>query len=137
MEGEDASGHGGQEERKEEAKGERSPLPTALSVCIYLARGFSISFLPPNPFVRLSQEQKRCVESSTLQREVKKVRKARNRRQEWNMMAFDKELRPDRRHPQSLRGGASSEGSLSPDGRSVLILSPEVEMQTFEMSQTD
>lgn len=53
------------------------------------------------------------------------------------MMALDKELRPDRRHPQSLRGGASSEGSLSPDGRSVLILSPEVEMQTFEMSQTD
>uniref|UniRef100_A0A3B4G9Q5 Wiskott-Aldrich syndrome protein family member 3-like n=1 Tax=Pundamilia nyererei TaxID=303518 RepID=A0A3B4G9Q5_9CICH len=62
-------------------------------------------------------EQKRCVDSSTIQREVKKVRKARNRRQEWNMMAFDKELRPDHRHPQSLRRGASSEGSLSPDGR--------------------
>lgn len=65
----------------------------------------------------LVQEQKRSVESSTLQREVKKVRKARNRRQEWNMMAFDKELRPDHRHPQTLRRGASSEGSLSPDGR--------------------
>lgn len=75
----------------------------------------------PETSVRLSQEQKRCMENSTLQREVKKVRKVRNRRQEWNMMAFDKELRPDHRHPQSLRRGASSEGSLSPDGRSVLI----------------
>uniref|UniRef100_A0A3B4ZPJ0 Wiskott-Aldrich syndrome protein family member 3-like n=1 Tax=Stegastes partitus TaxID=144197 RepID=A0A3B4ZPJ0_9TELE len=54
-------------------------------------------------------------------REVKKVRKARNRRQEWNMMAFDKELRPDHHHPQTLRRGASSEGSLSPDGRLVLF----------------
>ncbi|CAK6953785.1 actin-binding protein WASF3-like [Scomber scombrus] len=66
---------------------------------------------------RKQREQKRCVESSTLQREVKKVRKARNRRHEWNMMAFDKELRPDHRHPQTLRRGGSSEGSLSPDGR--------------------
>lgn len=78
--------------------------------------------LSPHPIICLSQEQKRCMESSTLQREVKKVRKARNRRQEWNMMAFDKELRPDHRHPQTLRRGASSEGSLSPDGRSGLIL---------------
>ncbi|KAM6983911.1 actin-binding protein WASF3-like [Tautogolabrus adspersus] len=66
---------------------------------------------------RRQREQKRCVENSTLPREVKKVRKVRNRRQEWNMMAFDKELRPDHRHPQTLRRGASSEGSLSPDGR--------------------
>ncbi|XP_072302336.1 actin-binding protein WASF3-like [Eucyclogobius newberryi] len=66
---------------------------------------------------RRQREQKRCVDSNTIQREVKKVRKARNRRQEWNMMAFDKELRPDHRHPQTLRRGASSEGSLSPDGR--------------------
>ncbi|XP_069569384.1 actin-binding protein WASF3 [Brachyistius frenatus] len=70
---------------------------------------------------RKQREQKRCVESSTLQREVKKVRKARNRRQQWNMMAFDKELRPDHRHPQTLRRGASSEGSLSPDGRPDLL----------------
>lgn len=70
---------------------------------------------------RRQREQKRCVDSSTIQREVKKVRKARNRRQEWNMMAFDKELRPDHRHPQSLRRGASSEGSLSPDGRPDLL----------------
>lgn len=81
---------------------------------------FHLLFLPETS-VRLSQEQKRCMENSTLQRQVKKVRKVRNRRQEWNMMAFDKELRPDHRHPQSLHRGASSEGSLSPDGRSVLI----------------
>ncbi|XP_055370696.1 actin-binding protein WASF3 isoform X2 [Betta splendens] len=66
---------------------------------------------------RRQREQKRSVESSTLQRELKKVRKARNRRHEWNVMAMDKELRPDHRHPQTLRRGASSEGSLSPDGR--------------------
>uniref|UniRef100_A0A4W6CSE3 Wiskott-Aldrich syndrome protein family member n=1 Tax=Lates calcarifer TaxID=8187 RepID=A0A4W6CSE3_LATCA len=72
---------------------------------------------------RRQREQKRCVESSTLQREVKKVRKARNRRQEWNMMAFDKELRPDHHHPQTLRRGASSEGSLSPDASIILFLS--------------
>lgn len=58
------------------------------------------------------QEQKR-VDGTT--REVKKVRKARNRRQEWNMMAYDKELRPDNRLSQSVHHGASSEGSLSPD----------------------
>ncbi|XP_036846396.1 wiskott-Aldrich syndrome protein family member 3-like isoform X2 [Oncorhynchus mykiss] len=65
---------------------------------------------------RRQREQKRCVDG-TLQREVKKVRKARNRRQEWNMMAFDKELRPDHRHPHSLHRGVSSEGSLSPESR--------------------
>lgn len=70
---------------------------------------------------RRQREQKRCVDNSTLQREVKKVRKVRNRRQEWNMMAFDKELRPDHRHPQTLRRGASSEGSLSPDSRPDLL----------------
>uniref|UniRef100_A0A8C2PW41 WASP family member 3a n=1 Tax=Cyprinus carpio TaxID=7962 RepID=A0A8C2PW41_CYPCA len=62
-----------------------------------------------------TQEQKQCVDG-TLPREVKKVRKAHNRRQEWNMMAFDKELRPDHRHHHSLHRGVSSEGSLSPDG---------------------
>ncbi|KAK5887572.1 hypothetical protein CesoFtcFv8_016166 [Champsocephalus esox] len=66
---------------------------------------------------RRQREQKRCVESSTLQREVKKVRKVRNRRQQWNMMAYDKEHRPDHGQQQTLRQGASSEGSLSPDGR--------------------
>lgn len=62
------------------------------------------------------QEQKRCVDG-TLQREVKKVRKARNRRQEWNMMAFDKELRPDLRHGHTAHRGGSSEGSVSPENR--------------------
>uniref|UniRef100_A0A8C1ZH96 Wiskott-Aldrich syndrome protein family member n=1 Tax=Cyprinus carpio TaxID=7962 RepID=A0A8C1ZH96_CYPCA len=65
---------------------------------------------------RKHREQKQCVDG-TLPREVKKVRKAHNRRQEWNMMAFDKELRPDHRHHHSLHRGVSSEGSLSPDGR--------------------
>lgn len=91
-----------------------------LSICsVILVWWVFISFVCPS--IQLSQEQKRCMESNTLQREVKKVRKARNRRQEWNMMAFDKELRPDHRHPQTLCRGASSEGSLSPDGRSGLI----------------
>ena len=81
-----------------------------LMECVFIR---CLSIHPP-------QEQKRCVDSSTLQREVKKVRKARNRKQEWKMMAFDKELRPDHHHPQTLRRGASSEGSLSPDGRLML-----------------
>ncbi|KAM4619924.1 actin-binding protein WASF3-like [Polymixia lowei] len=68
---------------------------------------------------RRHREQKRSVDS-TLQREGKKVRKARNRRQEWNMMAFDKELRPDHRHPHTLRRRASSEGSVSPESRPEL-----------------
>ncbi|XP_028839084.1 wiskott-Aldrich syndrome protein family member 3 [Denticeps clupeoides] len=65
---------------------------------------------------RRQREQKRCVDG-TLPREIKKVRKARNRRQEWNMLAFDKELRPDHRHAHCLHRGASSEGSLSPEPR--------------------
>ncbi|XP_019380751.1 PREDICTED: wiskott-Aldrich syndrome protein family member 3 isoform X3 [Gavialis gangeticus] len=64
---------------------------------------------------RRQKEQKR-IDGTT--REVKKVRKARNRRQEWNMMAYDKELRPDNRLSQNVYHGASSEGSLSPDTRS-------------------
>lgn len=64
---------------------------------------------------RRQKEQRRCVDG-TLQREVKKVRKARNRRQEWNMMAFDKELRPDLRH--TVHRGGSTEGTMSPEHRS-------------------
>uniref|UniRef100_A0A672ZY66 Si:ch73-362m14.4 n=1 Tax=Sphaeramia orbicularis TaxID=375764 RepID=A0A672ZY66_9TELE len=56
-------------------------------------------------------EQKHVEESSG--REVKKVRKARNRRQEWNLMAYDKELRPDARLTPSPYH--TSDGSLSPD----------------------
>lgn len=48
-------------------------------------------------------------------REVKKIRKAHNRRQEWNMMAYDKEFRPDTRLTPSPYHGMSSDGSLSPD----------------------
>ncbi|XP_067107760.1 wiskott-Aldrich syndrome protein family member 3b [Osmerus mordax] len=65
---------------------------------------------------RKQKEQKRCVDG-TLQREVKKVRKARNRRQEWNMMALDKELRPDNRLCHTIHRGASSERTLSPNSR--------------------
>ncbi|KAI1903116.1 hypothetical protein AGOR_G00023890 [Albula goreensis] len=65
---------------------------------------------------RRQKEQRRSMDG-TLQREVRKVRKARNRRQEWNMMAFDKELRPDNRHTHTLQRGVSSEGSLSPENR--------------------
>ncbi|NWT41581.1 WASF3 protein, partial [Chroicocephalus maculipennis] len=64
------------------------------------------------------QKEQRLVEDST--REVKKVRKARNRRLEWNMMAYDKEFRPDNRFSPSPYHMASSEGSLSPDNRQVL-----------------
>ncbi|OCT96085.1 wiskott-Aldrich syndrome protein family member 3 [Xenopus laevis] len=64
---------------------------------------------------RRQKEQKR-VDGTT--REVKKVRKARNRRQEWNIMAYDKELRPDNRSSPNVFQVASSEGSLSPDTRS-------------------
>ncbi|XP_020830752.2 actin-binding protein WASF3-like [Phascolarctos cinereus] len=62
------------------------------------------------------QKEQRLVEDST--REVKKVRKARNRRMEWSMMAYDKEFRPDNRFSPSPYHMASSEGSLSPDNRS-------------------
>ncbi|XP_055055093.2 actin-binding protein WASF3 isoform X1 [Misgurnus anguillicaudatus] len=71
--------------------------------------------LPRSPL--LSSEQQKQVEDPS--REVKKVRKARNRRQEWNVMAYDKEFRPDARFTPSPYHGMSSEGSLSPDNRSV------------------
>ncbi|XP_078258531.1 wiskott-Aldrich syndrome protein family member 3b isoform X1 [Rhinoraja longicauda] len=64
---------------------------------------------------RRQKEQKR-VDGTT--REVKKVRKAKNRRQEWNMMAYDKELRPDNRLSQNLCRGVSSEAPVSPINRS-------------------
>uniref|UniRef100_A0A665U951 Wiskott-Aldrich syndrome protein family member n=1 Tax=Echeneis naucrates TaxID=173247 RepID=A0A665U951_ECHNA len=64
---------------------------------------------------RRQKEQQRQVEDPS--REVKKVRKARNRRQEWNVLAYDKEFRPDARLTPSPYHGMSSEGSLSPDSR--------------------
>ncbi|XP_047192209.1 wiskott-Aldrich syndrome protein family member 3 isoform X2 [Scophthalmus maximus] len=66
---------------------------------------------------RRQKEQQRQVEDPG--REVKKVRKARNRRQEWNVLAYDKEFRPDARLTPSPYHGMSSEGSLSPDSRSM------------------
>ncbi|XP_041839947.1 wiskott-Aldrich syndrome protein family member 3-like isoform X4 [Melanotaenia boesemani] len=60
---------------------------------------------------RRHKEQKHVEESSG--RDVKKVRKARNRRQEWNLMAYDKELRPDARMTPSPYH--TSDGSISPD----------------------
>ncbi|KAK2918360.1 actin-binding protein WASF3-like isoform X1 [Channa argus] len=60
---------------------------------------------------RRQKELKHVEESSG--REVKKVRKARNRRQEWNLMAYDKELRPDARVTPSPYH--TSEGSMLPD----------------------
>lgn len=36
------------------------------------------------------------------------------------MMALDKELRPDHRHTIHRDRGASSEGSMSPENRSVI-----------------
>ncbi|KAM4714254.1 actin-binding protein WASF3 isoform 3-T3 [Anableps anableps] len=66
---------------------------------------------------RRQKEQQRQVEDPS--REVKKVRKARNRRQEWNVLAYDKEFRPDARLTPSPYHGMSSEGSLSPDSRSM------------------
>lgn len=115
------------ERRRQRVRGKEDFSCSLLKFCVYVWNrdSYILSCLPTHS----TQEQKRCVESSTIQREVKKVRKVRNRRQEWNMMAFDKELRPDHRHPQTLRRGASSEGSLSPDGRLVLVLI-EVELQT-------
>eukprot|EP00062_Callorhinchus_milii_P001168 gi/632936231/ref/XP_007893044.1/ PREDICTED: wiskott-Aldrich syndrome protein family member 3-like [Callorhinchus milii] len=59
------------------------------------------------------QKEQKLVEDAT--REVKKVRKARNRRQEWDMMARDKEFRPDHRFSPSPYHATSSEGSVSPD----------------------
>ncbi|XP_071234116.1 actin-binding protein WASF3-like isoform X3 [Salvelinus alpinus] len=67
---------------------------------------------PPRSPLPSSEQQKQVEDPG---REVKKVRKARNRRQEWNMMAYDKEFRPDTRLTPSPYHGMSSEGSLSPD----------------------
>uniref|UniRef100_A0A1A8PN87 Wiskott-Aldrich syndrome protein family member n=1 Tax=Nothobranchius rachovii TaxID=451742 RepID=A0A1A8PN87_9TELE len=60
---------------------------------------------------RRHKEQKHAEDSSG--REVKKIRKARNRRQEWNLMAYDKELRPDARVTPSPYH--TSDGSMSSD----------------------
>ncbi|XP_078268703.1 actin-binding protein WASF3-like [Rhinoraja longicauda] len=64
------------------------------------------------------QKEQKLVEDAT--REVKKVRKARTRRPEWDMMGRDKEFRADHRFSPSPYHAASSEGSVSPDTRSFV-----------------
>ncbi|XP_060106029.1 actin-binding protein WASF3-like [Heteronotia binoei] len=66
------------------------------------------------------QKEQRLVEDST--REVKKVRKARNRRLEWNMMAYDKEFRPDNRSYAS--DAADHSYPASPNHHAQQILAP-------------
>ncbi|XP_008331418.1 wiskott-Aldrich syndrome protein family member 3-like [Cynoglossus semilaevis] len=73
---------------------------------------------------RQKEQQKPCLECSTLQREGRRVRKARNRRQEWNMMSVDRELRSDRSRPQTLSRGASSESALCLHSRPDLLNHP-------------
>ncbi|XP_019726958.1 wiskott-Aldrich syndrome protein family member 3 isoform X2 [Hippocampus comes] len=71
---------------------------------------------PPRSPLSISEQQRQVDDPG---REVKKVRKARNRRQEWNVLAYDKEFRPDARLTPSPYHGTSPEGSLSPDSRSA------------------
>uniref|UniRef100_A0A8C9RJH8 Wiskott-Aldrich syndrome protein family member 3-like n=1 Tax=Scleropages formosus TaxID=113540 RepID=A0A8C9RJH8_SCLFO len=95
--------------RKEKRRQKVSTSGQALSL---QARPHSRPAPPRSPL--FGSEQKLVEDPS---REVKKVRKARNRRQEWNIMAYDKELRPDARLTPSPYHGMSSESSLSPDNR--------------------
>ncbi|MGH0170148.1 UNVERIFIED_CONTAM: hypothetical protein FKN15_057991 [Acipenser sinensis] len=71
----------------------------------------------PSRSTLYSPEQKQVEDPS---REVRKVRKARNRRDVWNLMAYDKEFRPDNRFSPSPYHAVSSKGSLSPDNRSAV-----------------
>ncbi|XP_053129271.1 actin-binding protein WASF3-like isoform X2 [Hemicordylus capensis] len=72
------------------------------------------------------QKEQRLVEEST--REVKKVRKARNRRLEWNMMAYDKEFRPDNRSYAS--DAADHSYPASPNHPAQQILAPASHLST-------
>ncbi|XP_061454415.1 actin-binding protein WASF3-like isoform X2 [Rhineura floridana] len=72
------------------------------------------------------QKEQRLVEDST--REVKKVRKARNRRLEWNMMAYDKEFRPDNRSYAS--DAADHSYPASPNHPAQQILGPASHLST-------
>nr|XP_046185012.1 wiskott-Aldrich syndrome protein family member 3 isoform X2 [Oncorhynchus gorbuscha] len=99
------------EDKRKEKRRQKTSCPTHSDQ----GRPHSRQAPPRSPLP--SSEQHKQVEDPG--REVKKVRKARNRRQEWNMMAYDKEFRPDTRLTPSPYHGMSSEGSLSPDNRSV------------------
>ncbi|XP_072837096.1 actin-binding protein WASF3 isoform X2 [Pogona vitticeps] len=72
------------------------------------------------------QKEQRLIEDST--REVKKVRKARNRRLEWNMMAYDKEFRPDNRSYAS--DAADHSYPASPNHPAQQILAPASHLST-------
>ncbi|XP_035639877.2 actin-binding protein WASF3 [Oncorhynchus keta] len=98
------------EDKRKEKRRQKTSCPTHSDQ----GRPHSRQAPPRSPLP--SSEQHKQVEDPG--REVKKVRKARNRRQEWNMMAYDKEFRPDTRLTPSPYHGMS-EGSLSPDNRSV------------------
>ncbi|XP_039180547.1 wiskott-Aldrich syndrome protein family member 3-like isoform X2 [Crotalus tigris] len=92
------------------------------------------------------QKEQRLVEDST--REVKKVRKARNRRLEWNMMAYDKEFRPDNRsyasdvadhsypaspnHPGQQMMAPTSH--LAAENKEVVLVATQVQDQIFRPS---
>uniref|UniRef100_A0A8B9IWL5 Wiskott-Aldrich syndrome protein family member n=1 Tax=Amazona collaria TaxID=241587 RepID=A0A8B9IWL5_9PSIT len=83
-------------------------------------------YTDPSYFFNLWKEKMlQATEDKRKEKRRQKVRdgavacvKARNRRLEWNMMAYDKEFRPDNRFSPSPYHMASSEGSLSPDNRS-------------------
>lgn len=130
MEGENVAGNRRQEKGEAQAEGNGQAGDTGFSPLLWWVH---LAGLGDAPWVLLMvqrswagdgaaacvcPQEQRLVEDST--REVKKVRKARNRRLEWNMMAYDKEFRPDNRFSPSPYHMASSEGSLSPDNRQVL-----------------
>ncbi|CAG5929553.1 unnamed protein product [Menidia menidia] len=99
----------------------RKPRPPLTGPLTFLSPSLTLTtrhFTHPLFVERVgAQEQQKQVEDPS--REVKKVRKARNRRQEWNVLAYDKEFRPDAKLTPSPYHGMSSEGSLSPDSRSM------------------
>uniref|UniRef100_A0A4W3JKU1 Wiskott-Aldrich syndrome protein family member n=1 Tax=Callorhinchus milii TaxID=7868 RepID=A0A4W3JKU1_CALMI len=101
------------EDKRKEKRRQKLPLPGQ-----HLSRP-TISHSRLQNTQSLNSIEQKLVEDAT--REVKKVRKARNRRQEWDMMARDKEFRPDHRFSPSPYHATSSEGSVSPDTRSFVF----------------
>uniref|UniRef100_A0A4W4GWY0 Uncharacterized protein n=2 Tax=Electrophorus electricus TaxID=8005 RepID=A0A4W4GWY0_ELEEL len=99
------------EDKRKEKRRQKTSAPTQT----HWAQSKSQSRQAPPRSPLCSAEQQKQLEEPG--REVKKVRKARNRRQEWNVLAYDKEFRPDARITPSPYHGMSSEGSLSPDNR--------------------
>ncbi|TSN12255.1 Wiskott-Aldrich syndrome protein family member 3 [Bagarius yarrelli] len=75
---------------------------------------------PYRPVLLLQPVEGENASSHRGQEEREETAEARNRRQEWNVLAYDKEFRPDARFTPSPYHGMSSEGSLSPDNRSML-----------------